>query len=161
MVPESADSSASLAPSVKWSMYAGAYAFLCGALLLLPLGFVANALVMILPLPNVATAVVVPGSSALVGAAVWWVVVERREAYTYLFGGLVGLVTVLATVLFWMVVIAVVWGLWSLQIAGTGLVILFVLAVATPVGVVAGMPIMYARRRLGTAPRSRESSIGS
>lgn len=131
---------------MKWSLYAGIYAFVCGVVLLLPLGFVAGTLVEILSLPRAYTALFVPGSGAVIGAVVWWAAVERRDAYTYLLGGAVGLVTALCTVLFWVLLLALVWGPWAV-LAG-GVVVVFALVVAGPVAFVSGMPLMYARRRL-------------
>lgn len=147
MDPERPRSSPRIAPRTRWSLYAGLYAFLCGGLLLLPLGFVAHTLVKVLGLPTSFTSVLVPGTGAVVGAVVWWVVVERRDAYTYLAGGAVGVLTALFTALLWALVIAVVWGPEFLLLAGTLLVIAFVLAVSAPLAFVAGIPLMYARRR--------------
>lgn len=132
--------------STRWSVYAGIYAFLCGALLLLPLGVVADALVEILRVPTGFAGVLVPGSGAIVGAVVWWGVVERRDAYTYLAGGLVGLLTALCTVLFWSLLVVHVFGRWA--IVSAGIVVGFVLLWTTPVAVIAGLPLMYARLRL-------------
>jgi hypothetical protein len=134
--------------SSRWSAYAGVYAFLCGVALTVPLGFVAGTLVKVLGLPTALTAVLVPGSGAVAGAVAWWAVVERPEAYGYLRGGLAGLVTVLLTVLFWAHLIAVVWAPEFLALPGTVLTIGVVLAVTAPAGFVAGLPLLYLRRRL-------------
>lgn len=136
----------SSAPSVKWSLYAGAYALFCGVVLLLPLGFVASTLVEVLSLPRAYTAVIVPGSGAVFGAVVWWAAVERQDEYTYRRGGAVGLLTALCTVVFWVLLLTVVWGPWAI-LAG-GVVVVFALVVAGPVAFVSGVPLMYARRRL-------------
>jgi hypothetical protein len=76
--PESPPSSPerALEQSLKWSLYAGGYAFLCGLLLLVPLGFVAQVLVGLLTGQTATAArgmasVVVPGSGAVIGTAVW------------------------------------------------------------------------------------------
>lgn len=150
MDPERPQSSSGIAPAVKWASYAGLYGFLCGILLLVPLGVVARTLVEVLAMPPALTVIVIPGSGAIVAAIVWWAVVERRAAYTYPFGGVAGLVTVVGTVLLWMTALVVVYGSWTLRIRETLLIIGLVVAVAAPVGAVAGLPLMYARRQLGS-----------
>lgn len=93
---------------------------------------------------------------AILGAVLWWGVVERRDSYTYLTGGLVGLSTALLTVFIWSLVVAIVDGPWAILAAG--IVVGFVILVAAPAGAVAGVPLMYARLRLtdgrsgGTVP---------
>lgn len=131
---------------MKWSLYAAVYAYCCGVVLLAPLGFVADALVQILGQSTTFTVVLVPGSGAIVGAIAWWGIVERRGAYTYPSGGLAGLATALGTVLLWVVALATVWAPRFVVLGGA--VIAFVLAVVGPVGFVAGLPLLYARRRM-------------
>lgn len=133
-------------PSVKWSVYAGIYVFVCGAAMVIPLGVVATTLVKILGLPTAFTVVLVPGSAAVIGTIVWWTVTERRNAYSYANGVIFGLVTSVVTVLFWGLVVAIVWGLQAVRISA--IVIGFVLVVASPVGSIAGLPLMHVRRRL-------------
>ena len=152
MGPDTPRPSPAVSTSGRWSAYAGIYAFLCGAALLVPLGFVAGTLVKVLGLPSAFTAVLVPGSGAVVGAVAWWAVVELPAEYGYLRGGAVGLLTVLGTVLFWALVIAVVWAPEFLALSGTLLTIGFVLVVTAPVGFVAGLPLLYLRRRLADEP---------
>lgn len=146
-----------VSPSVKWALYAGVYAFLCGAVLLLPLGAVADTLVEILTLPRGFTTVLVSGSGAVIGAVVWWTVVERRDAYAYLLGGTVGLLTALFTVLLWAALVAIVYGP-SAALAG-GVVIVFVLVVIAPVAFVAGLPLMYARRLDESVAEENEHTV--
>lgn len=144
MVPEDSDTAAGSSP-VRWTLYAGVYAFLCGLLLLVPLGVVAETLLKVLTLPVAFTVILVPTSGAIIAAGVWWVVVERQETYTYLRGGAFGLLTALGTVLLWTLLVAIVYGP-SAPLAA-GVVIGFVIAVTAPIGVVAGLPLLYARRR--------------
>jgi len=144
VTPERSASSPS--PSVVWSLLAGAYVFVCSSLVVLPLGAVADTLLTVLGLPESYAAVLVPGSGALVGAVGWWALVERRAAYSYLFGALFGLVTAVVTVLGWTLAVSVVWGPRTVLLAGV-VVIGFVLAITAPFGAVAGLPMMYARRR--------------
>lgn len=152
MVPE--PSAPSRSPSVTWSLLAGAYTFLCSSLVLGPLGAVSDTLLTVLGLPETYAAVLVPASSAAVGAVCWWALVERRAAYAYPFGALFGLVTAVVTVLGWTVAVAVVWGPRTVLLAG-GVVIGFVLALTAPIGAVAGLPLLYARRRFGGLTSSR------
>lgn len=127
-------------------MYAGVYTFVCATLMLLLLGPISDTLVEILALPTDYSSFLMAGPTLVVGTAVWWVVVERRGAYTYPVGAVFGLLTALLTVLFWLLVFAVVWEA-GLVLTG-GLLIGFVLAVAVPIGLVVGLSAMYARRRL-------------
>lgn len=137
-------------PPVKWSMYAGVYAFLCSIVLLLLLSPVTNTLVQILGLSTGFSAFLLAGPVAVLGTVVWWAVVERRKKYAYRFGAAYGLLTVLATVLFWVLVFSVVWGL-RLVLTGWFLIV-FVLVVSTPVGFITGLTGMFARRRLDEGP---------
>jgi hypothetical protein len=121
--------------STRWSVYAGIYTFLAGAGLLMPLGVIAGTLVEILGLPTGFTAVLVPGSGTVIGAVVWWVVIEHRNNYTYLLGGTVGLLTALVTVLWWALVVAILYGLSGVLVAGV--VILFVLVIVGPLAFIA------------------------
>lgn len=142
--------------SVRWSLFAGGYAFLLGVLLFLPLGVVAETLAIVLGLPAGLATVVVPGSGAVIGAAVWWAIVERRSRDGYLLGGVAGLATGVLTVLVWALVIATVYGPWALVSARV--VVGFVLAVTAPVAFVAGLPFMYARLRLADRPPVRSGA---
>jgi len=138
-----------VATSTRWSLYAGVYAFLCGVALIVPLGAVAKTVVRILTLPPALTVVLVPGSGAVLAAGIWWLLVERRGEYTYLLGGAAWLATALLTVALWTVLVAAVYG--PMAVAVGGVVILVTLLVAGPVAVIAGLPMMYARRRLAGA----------
>ncbi|UPV73048.1 hypothetical protein M0R89_10850 [Halorussus limi] len=135
-----------LAPAAKWSMYAGAYAFLCGTVLLLLLGPVARTVASVLAAPTDFPALVLAGPIPVVGVVVWWAVVERRDARSYLVGGAVGLLTAAFTVLLWALWALFVWELGLLLWAGV--LVLFLLAVSG----IAGVPLMYARRRLDDRP---------
>lgn len=129
----------------RWPLYAGLYALLWGLLLFGPLGMVAETLVKVLGIPPTAGQLLVPVSGAVVGAALWWVVVERRAAYGYLSGGLAGLGTGIATVFGWSGLVSLIYGFKALLVAPV--VVVFVLAIIAPVSFMAGLPLMYARRR--------------
>jgi hypothetical protein len=138
-------------PSRKWSLYAGIYAFLCSIVTLRKLSPISDTLVTVLPRLVGPSEFALAAPVPFLGAIVWWAVVERRETYTYLFGGIVGLLTALATVLLWTLVLAIVWGPKVLGVGGVLLVISATLAVSLPVAFVLGLPLMYARRRLDPA----------
>ncbi|WP_424004696.1 hypothetical protein ACOZ4I_08260 [Haloarcula salina] len=133
-------------PSVAWSLLAGAYAFVCSSLVLLPLSVVADTLLTVLGLQSAYAAVLLPASAGVVGAVGWWALVERRAAQSYLLGALFGLVTAVVTVSLWTLAVLVVWGPRTVLLAGV-VVVGFALAVTAPIGAVGGLPLMYARRR--------------
>lgn len=133
-------------PSRRWSVAAGGFIFLCSAILLLILSPFTDTLGRLLWLPTGVSAFLFAGPVAFLGAGVWWTVVERRRRYTYLLGGVAGVLAAIVAVLFWALVFAVVWGPSSLRVGG--ILVVFVLAVSVPVAFVSGLPLMYARRRL-------------
>jgi hypothetical protein len=134
--------------STAWSLCAGGYAFGCAAALVSFLGA---------PVETVATALTLPSDSAVLvaapatpfGAVVWWALVERRRAHSYLAGGAAGLVTALLTVALWTVWAATVWGPRLVWVAG--ILVGAALAVSLPVGAAAGVPLMIVRRRVGSS----------
>jgi hypothetical protein len=129
-----------------WSLTAGVYAFLCGAVLLLLLSPVSTTLGELFGFPSAYSTFLLAAPAVVIGAVVWSSAVERRQAYTYPFGALFGAVTALLTVLFWLVIFTLVWGV-SLVRTG-GILIAFVLVVVVPAGLATGLPLMYARQRL-------------
>lgn len=139
-------SASGVSPSTKWSLYAGIYAFLCAGLLLLVISQVATLVADVLVLPTDSVlwlAVPVP----VIGALVWWGVVERRGNFSYPRGGAVGLISALLAVGFWLLRAATVW---ELQGVLAGWPLVFVVLVPTvPAALLAGLPIMYARKQLG------------
>lgn len=74
--------------STRWSIYVGIYVILTSVIILLPLNVIVNTLFEILGLQAGFTSVLLPGTGAVIAAVAWWVVVEHRQRYTYLFGGL-------------------------------------------------------------------------
>ncbi|WP_119821111.1 hypothetical protein [Halalkaliarchaeum desulfuricum] len=129
--------------SIRWSVYVGIYTFLAGVGLLIPLWVIARTVVEILGAPPSFAVILVPGSSAVIGAVVWGAIVEQRNTYTYLLGITGGLVTGVLTVLCWTLVVAAVWGLEAVLAAR--IVILFVLTVVGLVASIAWVPLIYAR----------------
>lgn len=140
-----------LSPSTKWSLIAGGYLFVCAAVLLLLISQVASLVADLLALPS-ASLLWLAAPVPVVGAAVWWALVERRDAYTYPLGGAVGLITALCTVLLWILRGVFVWGH---EMVLTGWPLVFAVLVPTvPAGLLAGVPLMYARRRGATGDRT-------
>ena len=133
-------------PPVKWSLYVGVYAFLSSTVMLLLLSPIPSTLVGVLGLPTGFSAFLLAGPVMVIGAVVWWAVVERRDGYTYPHGIAFGLLTALFTVLLWVLVFTTVWGL-SLVLTGW-FVILFVFVISVPMALVTGLTGMYTRRRL-------------
>jgi uncharacterized membrane protein len=133
--------------STKWSLYAGVYAFLCAAVLVRVLAPISTTLIELLNLPANYAGVVLALPVVGLGTAVWWVLVERRNRYTYPLGAAAGLATALLTVAFWSLAFAVVWDV-ALLLAGGVLVALVSLVVA-PVASVVGVLMMSIRHRLG------------
>lgn len=134
-----------VSPSIRWSVYAGTYTFLAGFCLLVPLWVIARTLGEVLGLSAGFTAILMPGSGAVIGALVWRAVIEQRNTHTYLLGGTAGLLTGALAVLCWILIVAVVWG--PLAVLAARVVILFVLVLVSSAAFVAWLPIIYARRQ--------------
>lgn len=147
MEPATSDSVSGSRSAVKWSSYVGVYAFVCSTATLLILSPISNTLGKLLRFPAVLSEVLLAIPVTVVGAAVWWALAERREAYSYRIGAATGVLTALSTVLFWVLVYSVIWG--SLAVLAGGVLIGFVLAVVVPVAILAGVTGMYIRRQLG------------
>lgn len=95
-----------------------------------------------------------------IGAVVWWMTIERRATYTYVTGGLFGLVTALLTGLLWTGQFVRFWGFEMAIIPIIAFLIVFVLGLAAVTGVLTAFPLMYARRRLINRPsRGNENAV--
>lgn len=128
-----------------WSVAAGIYAYLVGTLTLLTLSPVAETMGPIIGLPETYAVFLMAAPAAVVGAAVWWTLVERSRAYSYPLGAAFGGLTALLTVAAWVLKFVEAWGL---QLVATGwVVVAFVLAVTVVAGLVSGLPLMTVRRR--------------
>ena len=135
-----------VAASTRWSIYAGSAAFIAGAVAVGSLGAIARTLSTVLGLPTGSAAVLLPGPGAVVGGVVWWAVVERRGAVDYLSGGAAGVLTVLLTVGFWTLLVALVYGSGVIFVGETLLVIAIAVGVTTPIGAVMGLAVTAACR---------------
>lgn len=128
-----------------WSIAAGVYAYLVGTLTLLTLSPVAETMGPIVGLPENYAVFLMAAPAAVIGAAVWWVLVERSNAYSYPLGAAFGGLTALFTVFAWVLKFVDAWGL-RLVLTGR-LLVAAVLAVTVVAGLVSGLPLMSARRR--------------
>lgn len=138
--------SSRLSPSIKWSIYAGVYGFLCSLILLSILGTIARTLIKLLGLPISYSGFLMALPVLFIGPVVWWTVVERLDKYTYLFGGVAGILTALLTVVFWVLIYVVVWG--PLLVLTGWFLILLVLVISIPTAFIVGLLLMYARCNL-------------
>jgi hypothetical protein len=134
--------------ATTWSLVAGAYALACALLLVARFGVPAGTIGTALALPTDWPTLLLTAPAPVAGAFAWWLAVERRADYGYLLGGAVGLTTALLTVAAWTLWAVAVWG--PPVLAAAALLVAAVLLVTLPVGFVAGLPLMYARRRLGS-----------
>lgn len=133
-----------VSPESEWSVYAGIYTFLWSTLLLALLGTPSRTLVELLDLPPNLGPVVLAAPVPVIGAALWWGIVEQRDGYTYLHGGVFGLLTASSNVVFWLLMYSAIWGV-SVVIAG-GILVVFVLVVVLPTGFLVGLSLLFARR---------------
>lgn len=148
------------APSKTWSLYAGLYLVGCGVVLAVLLNDMLTLLGDVIGLPTPYSSVIFPSPALLFGALSWWLVVERRAAYAYRFGAVVGLLTALLTGVVWTARFVVVWGVEMLTVPMVAVLVGFVLGFAVLAGVLSGPPLMYARRRLNRRATDRRARGG-
>lgn len=135
-----------LSPSIKWSIYAGIYGFLSSLLILSILGSIASTLIKILGLQTDYSIFLMSLPVLFISPIIWWLVVERWDKYTYLFGGFTGVLTAFFTVFFWVSIFIVVWS--PLLVLTGWFLILFILIISIPTAFILGLTLMYARRSL-------------
>lgn len=136
--------------AIKWSIGAGIYMFVWATATAFLLYDVLVLLAEVIGLPTGYAMVVLASPALVFGAVAWWAVVERRNAYTYRFAGTFGLVTALLTGLLWTVRFVSVWGFEMVAVDIVTLLVVLVLGLAVVAGVLTGLPLMYARRRLAS-----------
>lgn len=142
----------SVSPATSWSIAAGLYLFCWAAAVAFLLADILTLLGDVIGLPPGFALAVMPSPALPIGAAAWWAVVERRAAYAYRYGGLVGLLTALLTGLVWVARFVDVWGVEMAAVDIVSVLVAFVLGVAAVVGALVGLPLMYTRRRLDGSP---------
>ena len=108
--------SSSVSPSIKWSIYAGLYTFVCGTVTALIISDILALLADVIELPAPYSMVILASPTLVIGTVVWWAVVERGNSYTYLLGGIFGLLTSLFTGLLWTVRFVSFWGFEMLNV---------------------------------------------
>lgn len=133
---------------MRRSVYAGLYLFIAGLLLSLLLSDMLSVLADVIPLPVTYSVVVFACPTVVFGAGTWWAVVERGGAHSYRHGAIVGVATALLTGLVWTTLFVAVWGVEMVTVPIVAFLVVFVLGIAVVVGGLAGLPLMYACRRL-------------
>lgn len=133
--------------SVKWSITAGGYMFVCGVVTAFLLSDFLVLLADVIGLPATYAMVIFASPTLIFGAIAWWILIERRASYTYIIGALFGLVTALLTGMVWTIRFIDFWGVEMIVIPIVALLIVYVLGLAIVAGVLTGLPLMYARRR--------------
>jgi len=135
--------------SLKWSVFAGVYAFVLGfGLFRIPLRVVSDVIIKLLPvIPNALPAVTFALPLSILGAIFWWAVIERRDAYSYVWSLAFGLLTTLSTLAFWTLVYAAFWG--PELVAASAIIVGVVLVVAAPTAILGGPSLMFLRRLIG------------
>ncbi|SDE89792.1 hypothetical protein SAMN04488067_1012 [Halorubrum xinjiangense] len=130
-----------------WSLFAGVYAFGCGAVTARVLSDILRVFTQVIGLPESFPVPLLAAPALFVGAAVWWLLVERRRAYTYPAGVAFGALTALVTGLCWTAWFLGVWSVDLLAAGPTLTLIALVFGVSTAVGTLIGPPIAFFRRR--------------
>lgn len=134
--------------SLRWAASAGVYTYLCATMVAIALDDVLSLLADVIGLPAAFAMPLLATPALPAGALVWWAIVERPGSRAYLVGGIYGALTALLTGAFWTVGFVSVWGSEMLTAGPVAYLVGFVLAVVLVAGTLAGLPMMYARRRL-------------
>ena len=134
-------------PARRWALYAGGYMFICATVVGIVLSDILSLFAEVISLSIAYWPMIVASPAFVIGAVVWWVIVERRALYTYFPGALFGLTTALVTGILWTTQFIRVWGFEMVLVPEVALLIAIVLGVAAIAGVFTSVPLMYARRR--------------
>lgn len=134
--------------SLRWAASAGVYMFLCATVVAIALDDVLSLLADVIGLPAAFAMSLLAAPAVPAGALVWWAIVERRGSRAYLVGGTYGALTALLTWACWTVGFVSVWSRKLLTAGPVPSLVGFVLAFVLVAGTLAGLPLMYARRRL-------------
>ncbi|MFC5279681.1 hypothetical protein ACFPM1_13065 [Halorubrum rubrum] len=136
-----------LSSSRRWSILAGVYAFGCATLTATLLSNVLGVFAEVIGLPAALSMPLLASPALVAGAAIWWAIVERRGAYTYLAGAAFGLLTALATGAAWTVRFVSIWSVEMLAAGPVPLLVGVVLGATALAGTLVGVPFAYVRRR--------------
>ena len=145
----------------QWSLVAGIYLFLCGTAVSVLLSDLLGLLADVIGLSVGHWAGILASPAVPIGAAVWWVTVGRRGAYSYLAGTSFGFTATLLTGALWTGRFVQVWGVEMAAVRMTRLLILVVLGFTAVSGILAAVPFMYLRRRVGGRLRRGENGEGA
>ncbi|VTT87691.1 hypothetical protein DM2_1025 [Halorubrum sp. DM2] len=137
-----------------WALLAGGYAFACGALVAVLLSDVLRLFVDVAGLPAGFPVPLLAAPALVVGPPCWWRLIERRRAFSYRAGAAYGLLTALCTGGLWTGWFVTVWGVEMLAAGPVLLIVAFTLGFAAVAGLLVGLPLAYARRRVGGAATS-------
>jgi hypothetical protein len=139
-------------PPRRWSTDTGLYAFGCGTATALVLSDVLRLLADVIDPPARYAMVVLATPALLIAPVVWWAPVERRGSRTYLRGVAVGVLTALGTALVRTARFVSVWRVEMTAVPMVGALVLLVIGLVAVAGLLTGVPLMYARRRLDGGP---------
>ncbi|MFW6317456.1 MAG: hypothetical protein ACOC06_03200 [Halorubrum sp.] len=153
----SASSGRRPASSRLWALLAGGYAFGCATLTAFLLSDLLGVFAEVIGLPTAFSMPLLAAPALVVGAGIWWALVERRGVVTYRRGAAFGLLTALATGALWTARFVYVWEVEVLTAGPVPLLVGLVLGTVAVAGVLVGLPITYARRR----SRERSDAAGT
>jgi len=138
---------AGLPSSQRWALFAGVYAFGCATLTAFALSDMLGLFAEVIGLPTAFSMPLLATPALVVGAVLWWALVERPVSLTYPRGAAFGLLTALVTGGLWTARFVYVWGPEMLTAGPVPLLVGFVLGMVAVAGVLVGLPITYVRRR--------------
>lgn len=133
--------------ATRWTLAAGLYTYAIGTVLAFAMDEILGLFGEVIGLTPPLSLLVFGTPALVVGAATWWVLVERPATYGYLRGGAFGLLTALITGLVWTARFVTVWGAEMLVAGPVPLLVGFVLIIVCAGGLIAGLPFTFARRR--------------
>jgi hypothetical protein len=130
----------------RWSLLAGGYAFGCATLTAFALSSMLGLFAEVIGLPAAFAMPLLATPALVVGAGVWWSLVERSGTVTYPRGAAFGLLTALVTGGLWTARFVLVWGPEMLAAGPVQVLVGFVLGAVAVAGVLVGLPITFVRR---------------
>jgi hypothetical protein len=139
-------SESGLSPPRRWALIAGGYAFGCATVTAFLLSDMLGLFAEVIGLPTALSMPLLATPALVVGAGVWWALVERPGTVTYPRGAAFGLLTALVTGGLWTARFAFVWGPEMLTAGPVPLLVGFVLGMVAVAGVLVGLPITFVRR---------------
>lgn len=132
--------------SKQWPFYAGLYLFICGVGAVFVLSDFISVMADVIGLPTNHWIIVMPSPAIVIGAVLWWTIVERRDSYMYVIGSGFGFLTGVVTAGVWAGLFVHAWGVKMLAVPTNVLLIALSLGFAAVIGALMSLPLMYARR---------------